>query len=61
MYTKYTFLSRYRKVVDILDCLRELPVHEEHFSDFHPDRKAATKGGSLAGIFAVQIVNANRS
>jgi hypothetical protein len=33
--------------------LTERIVREEHFADFHPDPKAATKGGSLNGIFLV--------
>jgi hypothetical protein len=27
----------------------EVTFHEKHFTDFYLDRKAATKGGSLAG------------
>ena len=33
-------------------------VHREDFTDFHPDRKTATKGGSLAGSFPVQTRSA---
>jgi hypothetical protein len=29
----------------------DLTVHEQHFIDLNPNRKAATKGGSLTGIF----------
>lgn len=43
------------KCVDIMNCLTEPNVREEHFRDFCPDEKAATKGGSLAAIFPVQF------
>jgi hypothetical protein len=34
-------------------CIADRDVHEEHFTDFHPDAKAATKGGSPPGISPV--------
>jgi hypothetical protein len=40
--------------------LTERIVREEHFTDFHPDPKAATKGGSLTEIFLAQTLNAKR-
>jgi hypothetical protein len=40
--------------------LTERIAREEHFTDFHPDPKAATKGGSLTGNFPVQTLNAKR-
>jgi hypothetical protein len=31
-----------------MDYLTELTVREENFTNFHPERRAATKGGCLA-------------
>jgi hypothetical protein len=42
-----------------MHCLAEPNVRQVYFTDFHPDPNAATKGGSLAGIFLVQRLNAN--
>ena len=37
-----------------LEHLVDLAVHEKHFIELNPNRKVATKGGSMPGIFQMQ-------
>jgi len=32
----------------------DLTIHEQHFIDLNPNREAATKGGSMSGVFQMQ-------
>jgi hypothetical protein len=39
--------------------LVEMTVHEQHFKDLNPNRKVATKGGSVPGIFQTKMNTRN--